>query len=1298
MKRFVSMKTQGRLAVLTALLVACLWPQFVQAIERDENGVYLIGSDADYEEFCKLVNTGDPFASARVTADGINVTRSIGVGDREYHFRGKFDGQGHTMTLNGVPLFEHTQHGSVISNVNLTGSLSATGEYAGSLIAHAVSPTIENCNSDATINATGASKAGGLVGYSRGTATINGSSFTGQVTGAEECAGLIGWNQHTAIIRGCQATGVQSLAGNLVEGANIVENTLLNNLEVAMAIDAAPAQVSDSVSASKNAKVAPMAGTISASIDGIDYSLGEGSGTATVVNVNPSLTSVKVPSTVMYNGEEYTVNTVKSMNGGKNMESVEIPNTVNKIENDAFKECTKLEDVIFADGSTTLALGYNDYPIFDEQLFEYCPIYYVYIGRNLSWDKDEDAPFQTRHNLKMIDFGPRVTVVGNCNGGSSGENELFYDCDHVEKYYFYGDEQSLGTEIDFYCCEGMSYATQAYISRDLKASKYTEYTVLGSGWGISDRLSAVAYGPFATYVTSKMYSGIAATPNSNLTGVSFNEATRLTTIKERAFADCDKLEKVDFSNTSLKTIEKEGFYDCDKLANVVFGTTVETIGQSAFDDCGLVNVILPGSLKHLGYKAFYDCDEMTSLSFMPGEGEVSCGWEVDGDVETRTFDSCGSLKKLYLNRTLDYDAATEKASPFYDSYFEDIVIDNNVTRLGEYMFKHSNKLKSLSIGTGITGMPNTCFDESTEVANLYITDSETPITLGNSIRDFKVQTLYVGRPVTDVSQLPKWQGTLECVEYGDYVSVIKAKSYDRNNNIKILKLPAGITVEQGAFKNCGIENIYVEGDATFQSLAFWDVDNIQEITVLGKLTVEENAIYPSADNIKPIKILNVFFKEDPKDESHPNAFPQAFLDNTMLNNLYDTPYQKVEFTCLPWSGFKNRNSSIANDYAPTTEVVENGNYDHAYIRNEHKGDKFFCITMPFAVSSYYFGSNAEIYEYGTMGFKKEADDEAMTLTTKDKYNLDNTQYFFTNRPYLIRSKYEDNLIKGTFNQFDTKQVNVNFQPAMYSDLAPTLYYVSGKDEVINPSMGNLYVLDDGYLKKVNGDYNLLAFTVAFMPDGEKKLHFVDGNGQKLIEDGKDVTTRDDLMGYVSFYSAKNSFAVGETAEVYTVSQGAEGLEFNQVKDNIVSQGQGVVIKYERGATFNMEMVTSPSTDAEAYEANVLKGVDVDTPMSDLGNVYVLGKTENAIGFYPYTSSDNVPGAGAVLPANRAYIDPFDVAPDALPYVIDYDIATGINGINADGKFSRMYDLSGRRVFNPEKGGIYIKDGQKIIQK
>lgn len=45
-------------------------------------------------------------------------------------------------------------------------------------------------------------------------------------------------------------------------------------------------------------------------------------------------------------------------------------------------------------------------------------------------------------------------------------------------------------------------------------------------------------------------------------------------------------------------------------------------------------------------------------------------------------------------------------------------------------------------------------------------------------------------------------------------------------------------------------------------------------------------------------------------------------------------------------------------------------------------------------------------------------------------------------------------------------------------------------------------------------------------------------------------------------------------------------------------------------------------------------------------------------------------------------------------------STGIQGVEADAtiKNSLWYDLSGRRILAPQKGGIYIKDGQKVILK
>jgi len=71
----------------------------------------------------------------------------------------------------------------------------------------------------------------------------------------------------------------------------------------------------------------------------------------------------------------------------------------------------------------------------------------------------------------------------------------------------------------------------------------------------------------------------------------------------------------------------------------------------------------------------------------------------------------------------------------------------------------------------------------------------------------------------------------------------------------------------------------------------------------------------------------------------------------------------------------------------------------------------------------------------------------------------------------------------------------------------------------------------------------------------------------------------------------------------------------------------------------------------------------------------------------------------VVPANSAYLRvPNDVAaslPETLN--IQQDVATGINGINADIDFNSddIYDLQGRRVVNPAPG-IYVHNGKKIL--
>lgn len=41
--------------------------------------------------------------------------------------------------------------------------------------------------------------------------------------------------------------------------------------------------------------------------------------------------------------------------------------------------------------------------------------------------------------------------------------------------------------------------------------------------------------------------------------------------------------------------------------------------------------------------------------------------------------------------------------------------------------------------------------------------------------------------------------------------------------------------------------------------------------------------------------------------------------------------------------------------------------------------------------------------------------------------------------------------------------------------------------------------------------------------------------------------------------------------------------------------------------------------------------------------------------------------------------------------------TGIKSAAQDGADDALYDLQGRRVTNPQKGGVYVKKGKKVVK-
>ena len=75
------------------------------------------------------------------------------------------------------------------------------------------------------------------------------------------------------------------------------------------------------------------------------------------------------------------------------------------------------------------------------------------------------------------------------------------------------------------------------------------------------------------------------------------------------------------------------------------------------------------------------------------------------------------------------------------------------------------------------------------------------------------------------------------------------------------------------------------------------------------------------------------------------------------------------------------------------------------------------------------------------------------------------------------------------------------------------------------------------------------------------------------------------------------------------------------------------------------------------------------------------------GFYPATGT---------LAANKAFLRLGNTNTSALRLVVDE--TTVIENVVTEKANGAIYDLSGRRVLNTVKGGVYIQNGKKFIVK
>lgn len=333
------------------------------------------------------------------------------------------------------------------------------------------------------------------------------------------------------------------------------------------------------------------------------------------------------------------------------------------------------------------------------------------------------------------------------------------------------------------------------------------------------------------------------------------------------------------------------------------------------------------------------------------------------------------------------------------------------------------------------------------------------------------------------------------------------------------------------------------------------------------------------------------------------------------------------------------------------------------------------------------------------------------------HKLGDRKYMFTTKDgkYLMYATDSNGERKGMEDAYDANKNTLTLQPMSYNASSP---YTCNNDVLtVNKNTVGLFLIRGKRAYNAqwaNYDFYLMAgfHSGDFHASGNTSVYYTT-NAQtsafKFVEvpqpQNNTITTRAvrlsdaaDAETYnLATYSSPFATTLPNDMKAYTVKNenGTYNLSRLNLTDQVLPANTGVILASNEANTF----IPVPATTApEAPTDNQLQATSGAAVTVDAAtNAYIFTKNKDNVAFFGLLSSDT---SKRKIEAFKAYLT---VGSNAAPRLSlnfgDDNGTTGINTItNGEQKADIIYDLSGRRVMNIQRAGIYIVNGQKRLIK
>lgn len=304
--------------------------------------------------------------------------------------------------------------------------------------------------------------------------------------------------------------------------------------------------------------------------------------------------------------------------------------------------------------------------------------------------------------------------------------------------------------------------------------------------------------------------------------------------KTSAFNETELIIPSQYNGKPVTTIGYSGFSNCDSLTSVIIPNSVTSIRDYAFSYCSsLKSITIPDSVTSIGFNVFSTCGALERINYT---GNIASWCGVDNSLY-------GLISKVYIGNQKLQNITGE------------LIIPNNVTRIGNCAFYGCSSLTSITIPDSVTSIGSYAFEGCSALEKVSVNENNAYYASQDGILYNKTKTefIHIPKAITGELTVPENVTGINGYMFSGCSGITKINvsvgniKYHSEGNCLIE------TVSKTLILGCKNSKIPADGSVTsIGSYAFSGCNGLTSITIPSNITYVGREAFSMCENLNTV--------------------------------------------------------------------------------------------------------------------------------------------------------------------------------------------------------------------------------------------------------------------------------------------------------------------------------------------------------------------------------------------------------------------------------------------------------------